>query len=107
MRLTTSAVGVRSPSVHSTCSICAPYFTSRLSTADFALVFHSYSSGSVQAGSATAGNGNQACTFPDGLAIATRVVTSNFRQTSGFGANEVSAIAPCGHAATAATAAPL
>src|SRR5438876_5229162 len=106
MRLTTSATGVRSPSAHSTCSICAPYFESRMSSADLALVVHSLPSGCVQPDSATAGKGNQACGLPAGLTISTRVVTSNLRQASGRGVNGSSADAPHGNAAAAANAAP-
>src|SRR5437667_11009231 len=106
MRLTTSATGVRSPSAHSTCSICAPYLESWMSSADLALVVHWLPRGCVQPGSATAGNGNQACGLPAGLTISTRVVTSNLRQASGRGVNGSSADAPRGNAAVAANAAP-
>src|SRR5712691_10993139 len=106
-RLTTSTTGAGSPSAHSTCSICAPYFASRCGTADLALVFHSLPSGCIQSRSSTAGNGTHACTFPDGLTISTRVVISNLRQASGLGANGVSAKATRGSAAPTASAAPV
>src|SRR5262249_41425417 len=83
-----------------------PYLGSRMSTADFALVVHSLPRGCVQLGSATAGNGNQACALPAVLTISTRVVTSNLRQLSGRGVNGSSAHAPGGNATAAASAAP-
>src|SRR5262249_23091240 len=106
MRLTTSATGAPSPSAHSTCSICAPYLESRVSTADFALVVHSLPRGCVQPCSATAGHGSQAGVLPAGLTISTRVVTSNLRQVSGRGVNGSSAHAPRGNATAAVSAAP-
>src|SRR5262249_58448557 len=90
----TSAAAPPPPPAHSTCNICAPYLESRVSTADFALVVHSLPSGRVQPGSATAGNGSQACALWVGLTISTSVVTSNFRQLSGRGVNGGSAPAP-------------
>src|SRR5262249_4044753 len=98
--------GAGLPSVHSTCSICAPYFPSPLSTADVALLVHSLPSGRVQPGAATAGSGNHACAFAAGLTISTRVVTSYLRQTSGVGVNGALAKAPRGNAASAVSAAP-
>ena len=105
--LTTCATGAGSPSAHSTCSICAPYFGSRSSNADFALLLHSLPSGSIQSGSATAGNGTQACALPDGLTISMRVVISNLRQASGLGVNGTSARAPFGNPAINVNATPL
>src|SRR4029453_10676136 len=55
----------------------------------------------------TAGNGNHTCALSDGLTISTRGLTSNLRQASGLGVNNVSAKAPRGGAAKTVNAAPL
>src|SRR5262245_49321037 len=107
IRLTSCTTGASSPSDHSTCSICAPYFGSRPSPAVSALLVHSLPSGCVQSCSATAGNGTHACAFPGLLTISTRVVTSNLRHASGLGINGALATAPLGNTLISANPAPL
>jgi hypothetical protein len=104
--LVTSTTGTFSLSAHSTCSISAPYFGSR-TFVPLPLVVHWLPSDLNQSFSFTDGSGIQACVFPSGLAISSRVTIWKLRQAPGCGANAPCDEANCGRPAANVKAAPV
>ena len=104
--LVTSTTGAFSSSDHATCRNSAPYLASRLIPATLALVVQVLPAGRNQSGALKAGSGTQACAWPPGLPISSRVTVWKVRHAPGLGANAPCAIAAPGSAVAAATAAP-
>src|SRR5262245_32849619 len=105
-RLTTSLAGARSSALQTACTMAAPDFASRTSSALPLLSDHRVSPGRIHSSPAKAGTGIQAWAGPWPLGISTVVVISWCRQAPGAGA-KLAARAALGTAQTMASALPL